>query len=158
MKKIVGIVVVVIAMCGAAHAQTGVESKRGTLSKEGEIAKRPGELAQRGKKLRLAIDQAYQKLATAKAIKNDGTSISRTVESFIPKGTPLEDAQTILRAAGFAIQPRAPNSPEPQKQEVRARIDQLVPPAFGRIGVTVLLRPEGAVVQSLSAEITRSFQ
>jgi hypothetical protein len=123
-------------------------------------------LAAQGKELRAAIDAAYQKLDNARAIKNSGMGrnfITDTVVKYIPPGTPFDDAEEILRAAGFTIQPRIPNRflPPPEKFDARATIENYVPTFFGKTSVDVSLRPRGendySVVQSLEAEISRVF-
>jgi len=119
-----------------------------------------------GEGLRGEIDAAYKTLERTGAIKNQGAGrnfITHVAVRYIPGGTPFEEAEGILRAAGFDIQPRTPNRflPEPQKYDVRATIDQYASMPLGKTSVTVCLRPRSpndySVVQSLTAEITRSF-
>lgn len=58
----------------------------------------------RGQALRKNIDAAYSKLV-ASGVSVQGVNISDTVLLHIPPGTSFEDAEAILKAAGFEIAP-----------------------------------------------------
>lgn len=66
-------------------------------------------LEQRGKMLREAIERTYKKMLDEKTLsanpraRND---ISDVVVQYIPAGTSFDDAESILRSAGFNIDPR----------------------------------------------------
>ena len=137
-----------------------------SISGREKIMAASNELELRGKQLRAEIDSAYKKLSDARAIKNQGMGrnfITDVVIKYIPVGTSFDDAETILRAAGFTIQPRLPNPylSDAEKYDERATIDQYVPTPFGKTSVDISLRPRGpddySTVQNITAEITRTF-
>ncbi len=117
----------------------------------------------RGKQLRIAIDLAYKKLSDEHAIMF-GVSITDTVVKYIPDGSSFDEAEAILRAAGFKVYPHQPNPnlPErdPNKYAVFATIDQYVSTLACKISVNVVLRPRRAddysVVQKIAATIQRA--
>lgn len=64
------------------------------------------ELKQIGKELRKAIDEEYDRLADADELKIMGQGrncITDVVVKYIPIGTSFDDAEAILRAAGFKV-------------------------------------------------------
>ena len=63
----------------------------------------PNELVQRGKELRNEIDSVYQTLKTEKKLSGRGTDISDHVRKYIPPGSSFDDAEEILRSAGFSV-------------------------------------------------------
>jgi hypothetical protein len=68
------------------------------------------ELRQRGKELRNEIDSVYKTLRAEKKITGPrGTDISDPVRKHIPPGTSFDDAEEILRSAGFDVSPRPPS-------------------------------------------------
>ncbi len=67
----------------------------------------PNSLEIRGQALRKDIDAAYRKLVKAD-IRIQGANISETFVLHIPVGTSFDDAETILKAAGFFVS-RRPN-------------------------------------------------
>jgi hypothetical protein len=66
----------------------------------------PNELVQRGKELRNEIDSVYQTLKAEKKLSGRGTDISEQVRKYIPPGCSFDDAEEILRSAGFTVYPR----------------------------------------------------
>jgi len=66
----------------------------------------PNELVQRGKELRNEIDSVYQTLKAEKKLSGRGTDISDRVRKYIPPGTSFDDAEEILRSAGFDVSSR----------------------------------------------------
>lgn len=72
------------------------------------------ELKQRGKELRAEIEQAYQKFRGSmefRKAKMADEDISPATGKYIPPGTPFEDAEIILRNAGFELSPSPPRPP-----------------------------------------------
>ncbi len=66
----------------------------------------PNELVQSGKELRNEIDSVYQTLKAEKKLSGRGTDISDRVRKYIPPGTSFDDAEEILRSAGFDVSSR----------------------------------------------------
>lgn len=66
-------------------------------------------LEQRGKQLRAALELAYKKKVDAKTLSADprvGNDVTDVVVRYIPIGTSFDDAESILRSAGFRVDPR----------------------------------------------------
>ena len=61
---------------------------------------------------------------------------------YIPIGTTFDDAERVLRAAGFQISARGKSNIYPYPYQVLATIDQYVPTLFGKTSVVVVLEPE----------------
>ena len=121
---------------------------------EKEKIMKSNELEHRGKELRKAIDDAYEKLADAEALRGKNT-ITDVVIKYIPIGTSFDDAEAILRAAGFKVEEREMNAKEPK---VFSRIrDYKLTPLFAGTSVNVILRPKSnddwSTVQSLRSNI-----
>jgi len=146
--------------------ETGIEAS--AASEREKSVEGSKQLVDRGRQLRLDIDRTYKKLSEEGAIKNQGMGrnfITDVVTKYIPLGTSFDDAEAILRAAGFTVYPRIPNPRisdlYPEKHDVIATIDQYVPTPFGKTSVDVALRPRApgdySVVQNVTAEITRIF-
>ena len=89
---------------------------------------------------------------------NGRNIITDIVIKYIPIGTSFDDAEAILRAAGFKVSPREQNPIFHDLYEVNAVIDQYVTALFGNTSINVVLRPKNkddwSAVQSLEAEIT----
>jgi hypothetical protein len=84
------------------------------------------DLQRRGTELRVALDQTYRKLVDEQAIKPlQGADATDMVERFIPLGTSFDDAEAILKSAGFRLDPR----PGP------------IPPRLGFFGVSAVINP-----------------
>jgi hypothetical protein len=66
-------------------------------------------LEQRGKQLRVALEQAYQKMVDEKTLSARpmaGNEVTDVVVRYIPIGTTFDDAESILRSAGFSVDSR----------------------------------------------------
>lgn len=120
-------------------------------------------LEQRGKQLREAIEHAYQQMLKEKLLGPDGYDISKVVLRYIPIGTTFDDAEQILRCAGFKVEPRPSvniQSVLPFKHDVIALIDPFVSHMTSKISVGVFLRPWAPgnydKVYKLEAGISRS--
>jgi hypothetical protein len=104
------------------------------------------ELVQRGKELRNEIDSVYKTLKVEKKITGGrGTDISDGVRKYIPPGTSFDDAEEILRAAGFDVSSRPLSdtmSNAPDRYSVGA--DLKLGGSFGiKIQAIVVLTPKG---------------
>jgi hypothetical protein len=76
------------------------------------------QLNERARGLRAAIDSLYKSHAAAPAVANApaGLNISSTVQKYIPQGTSLQDAEDILRLAGFRLSKSGPSQVQAQIQ------------------------------------------
>jgi hypothetical protein len=103
------------------------------------------ELQQRGKELRNEIDSVYETLKAEKKLTGRGTDISDRVRKYIPPGSSFDDAEEILRSAGFDVSPRPPSdttSNRPDRYSVGA--DLKLQGSFAiKIQAIVSLTPKG---------------
>jgi hypothetical protein len=116
----------------------------------------------RGTQLRQALLAAYEQLGKSGGVdRQHGNDITPIVAQSIPPGTSFDDAETILRDAGFKVGPR----PAPQngpggsgESDVQAVIDPYMPPLLCHTKVEVDLRPqmpfEYQIVLGLSGRFT----
>jgi hypothetical protein len=123
------------------------------------------QLATRGTQLRQEIDTVYRELDKAGQIKNNGMGrnfITHVVIKYVPVGISFEDAEAILKSAGFTIRPRIPNRmlPKDMQHDKTAIIDPYGYVPFAKQTVSVALRPKApddySVVTDVSSEITRT--
>jgi len=63
--------------------------------------------SQQGKELRSKLERVYRD-PKAKQDSSKGVDVSSTVARYIPVGTSFDDAERILKAAGFEMAPRPP--------------------------------------------------
>jgi len=66
---------------------------------------------ERGARLRLALQSAYQDLRHTGEFKSAGNDVSSIVKKYVPVGTSFADAATTLRSCGFDIDPLPPREP-----------------------------------------------
>jgi hypothetical protein len=66
---------------------------------------------ERGARLRLELERAYQDLRRTGDFKSAGNDVSAIVKKYIPVGTTFANAQTTLRSSGFEIDPAPPRDP-----------------------------------------------
>ena len=108
---------------------------------------------ERGARLRLALERAYQDLRHTGEFKSAGNDVSSIAEKYIPVGTSFADAETTLRSSGFNIDqlpPREPPNPTPlwsgeHKLMMRFAIFGtlvLAQQGFSRITAEITLLPE----------------
>lgn len=79
------------------------------------------QLQARARKLRAAIDAVYEDPGAGVAVPNapSGLDISATIRTYIPPGSPLRDAEAILRFAGFKISKSSPPNTPPSSPTVQ---------------------------------------
>ena len=58
---------------------------------------------ERGARLRLELERAYQDLRHTGGFKSAGNDVSSIVEKYVPVGTSFSNAETTLRSSGFNI-------------------------------------------------------
>ncbi|WP_175014512.1 hypothetical protein [Burkholderia lata] len=121
-----------------------------------------------GKRFRIEIDKAYQKvpkIGTTQEIDKAG-DITWLAVRYIPLGSSFDDAEVILRAAGFSVRARpGPNQPGnlPHRYDVVARIEQYRTSLLvSRTDVSVLLSPKAPGdfhdgVSAISASFTTTY-
>ena len=72
---------------------------------------------ERGARLRLELERAYQDLRHTGDFKPAGNDVSSIVKKYVPVGTSFANAETTLRSSGFNIDPlpplEAPKNPSP---------------------------------------------
>jgi hypothetical protein len=66
---------------------------------------------ERGARLRLELERAYQDLRHTGEFKAAGNDVSSIVKKYIPVGTSFANAETTLRSSGFNIGPLPPREP-----------------------------------------------
>lgn len=102
--------------------------------------------AARGKALRQAIDEEYERRRHDRQLKpmgQGGNSIDDVVRPFLHAGMKFDDAAQTLRAAGFVVRPRA-KSLVSSNLEVIAEIDRYDSVLFGfggKTSVVIILAP-----------------
>src|SRR5437763_13898291 len=90
----------------------------------------PSDFEQRGKQLRAEIEAVYKQLKSAKKLRTGikGNDITELVLKYVPIGTFFDDAENILRFAGFTVHPRPEANAagnRPDRYHVSAWIDSL---------------------------------
>ena len=68
---------------------------------------------ERGARLRLELERAYQDLRHTGDFKPAGNDVSSIVKKYVPVGTSFANAETTLRSSGFNTDPLPP--PEPRR-------------------------------------------
>ena len=104
MKKITNTAIIIffsVLMFCLLNACTWAVSHETTAEKE-QIMK-SDELELRGKQLRKAIDEEYKRRDEANELKRGMNDITAVVIKYISIGTSFDDAEAILRAAGFKV-------------------------------------------------------
>ena len=105
---------------------------------------------ERGARLRLALERAYQDLRHTGEFKSAGNDVSSIVEKYIPSGTSFADAETALRSSGFNIDPLPPREPPSNPTPLRSDEHKLMM-RFAIFG-TLVLAQQG--VSRITVEIT----
>jgi len=115
----------------------------------------PEEIRVRGIKLRAALDKVFNGLLdSAKA--GHASDFTPVFQPYIPAGMAVEDAEDILRAAGFTEPPRPSASEEPDRTRERdkyvvvAEIPQFSRRVFGNVEAYMM-----PITESLSANAGR---
>jgi len=136
------------------------------IQKENSVAATES-LEQRGKQLRVELDQAYKKMVDAKTLSPDprvSNDVTDVVVRFIPVGTSFDDAENILRSAGFKDRPRpSANSTgtRPDRYDVVASIVPFVQRFLSKASIYVYLRPAApddyGKVSKVGAEFVLSY-
>jgi hypothetical protein len=97
-----------------------------------------------GKGLRRAIENKYEEMVRTKSFKPRGqgrNAIDDVVLEYIPIGTSFDDAEAILRSAGFEVGPRGAGRIYKNTYEVSATISFFREIFLGRVDVYLRLYP-----------------
>ena len=109
---------------------------------------------ERGARLRLELQRAYQDLRRTGAFKSAGNDASSIVQKYVPAGTSFANAEITLRSSGFNVDPlpsrEPPKNPSPlwsgeHKLMMRFAIFGtlvLAQQGFSRITVEITLLPK----------------
>ncbi len=104
-----------------------------------------GSLEKLGKQLRAEIDREYRRLKyshTLKFVGNGRNDLTHILSKYIPDGSSMDRAETILENAGFTLRPRGGGSLIPGDISVIADIKLYKQLFFGRISVIAILEPK----------------
>jgi len=119
----------------AAHADAGQRTQISAL-----------DFQERGVRLRLELDRAYQDLRHTGQFKSAGNDVSSIVQKYVPAGTSFANAEITLRSSGFNVDPLPPR--EPPKTPSVSSSDERKSAIFG----TLVLAQHG--VSRITVEIT----
>ncbi|WP_124835571.1 hypothetical protein [Burkholderia sp. Bp9031] len=131
------------------------------------LASPPQDLEILGRRLRVEIDEAYQKLPKSGPIQEieKAGDITWLAVRYIPLESSFDDAEVILRGAGFSVGPR-PDKNQPgnlqHRYDVIARIDGYRSNVVSRTNVSVFLSPKAPGdfydgVSAIFASFTTSY-
>jgi hypothetical protein len=122
-----------------------------------------GDVETRGKELRTAIDAFYARLpVTTKAPSlppTPATDMADILKRYIPAGTSFDDAEAILRQAGFTIvRPRRIELQPPPTNvlpayDVLAELQQTIGSPPSRMNARAVLRPQAIMDYGVVAEV-----
>jgi hypothetical protein len=129
------------SLCAEVLRQPGTETAIGMA-----VAQRlsPEDARDRGSKLRAELDKAFNALPDSERAGHAG-EFTAIALPYISAGTALEDAVSILKAAGFA-EPPGPRARQEQDRDrdwyaIVAEIPQFSGRVFGNVDVYVMLLP-----------------
>jgi hypothetical protein len=105
---------------------------------------------ERGARLRLELERAYQDLRRTGEFKSAGNDVSSIVQKYVPVGTSFADAETTLRSSGFDIDPLPPREP-PERPSPLWSGERALMMRFALFG-TLVLAQHG--VSRITVEIT----
>jgi hypothetical protein len=105
------------------------------------------ELEQRGQQLRAEIESIYKNLKASGSLVSavHGNKIDDVVLKYVPTGISFDEAENILRFAGFKVYPRPEANPpgkRPDRYDVSAWIDPLDKGLIWKVQVIVSLSPK----------------
>ena len=101
MRATMKFAVICVSLLIAAHADAvGQRNQKSAL-----------DFRERGARLRLELERAYQDLRHTGEFKSAGNDVSSIVQKYVPVGTSFANAETTLRSAGFNIDPLPPREP-----------------------------------------------
>ena len=104
---------------------------------------------ERGARLRLELERAYQDLRHTGEFKSAGNDVSSIVKKYVPVGTSFADAETTLRSSGFNIDPLPPREPPKNRSPESSEHELMM--RFAIFG-TLVLAQQG--VSRITVEIT----
>jgi hypothetical protein len=140
MRAIVKLAVICVSLLTAAHADA-VDHRNQINALD---------FQQRGARLRLELERAYQDLRRTGDFKSAGNDVSSIVKKYVPVGTSFANAETTLRSSGFNIDPLPPREP-PENPSPLWSDEQKLMMRFAIFG-TLVLAQQG--VSRITVEIT----
>jgi hypothetical protein len=159
-------------LASAAVCMSGPASKLAAGESQGDIATvdrtgmskmSPDQIEKRGKELRAALQQTYEELVASRKMSGLETDITQYVKPYIYAGMMFDEAESILKAAGFHIDPRPaadrandPNSPK-DWYAVLASISPFVQRFMGKVSADVMLLPRSPGDYSVVDSVRASF-
>jgi hypothetical protein len=136
MREPVKFAIICVSLLIAAHADAvGQRAQTSTL-----------DFQERGVRLRLELERAYQDLRRTGEFKTAGNDVSSIVQKYVPVGTSFADAEITLRSSGFNVD--SPPSLEPPKSPSLSSSDE----RKSAISGTLVLAQHG--VSRITVEIT----
>ena len=136
MRETVKFAIICVSLLIAAHADAvGQRTQISAL-----------DFQERGVRLRLELERAYQNLRHTGEFKSAGNDVSSIVQKYIPVGTSFANAEITLRSSGFNVDPLP--SREPPKSPSLSSSDERKLAIFG----TLVLAQHG--VSRITVEIT----
>ena len=105
---------------------------------------------ERGARLRLELERAYQELRHTGGFKSAGNDVSPILKKYVPVGTSFANAETTLRSAGFNIDPLPPREPPKDPSPLWSGESQLMM-RFAIFGTLVLAEQK---LSRITVEIT----
>ena len=105
---------------------------------------------ERGARLRLELERAYQDLRHTGEFKSAGNDVSPILKKYVPVGTSFANAETTLRSAGFNIDPLPPREPPKDPSPLWSGESQLMM-RFAIFGTLVLAEQK---LSRITVEIT----
>ena len=113
------------------------------LTCAGRATAEPASILERhGKQLRADIETAYKEFKHQRKVSLQGNDITDLIQRYLPSGMAFDDAETALRAAGFAVWPRPrPKHDHPQWYFGGGSINPLDSGFIWRVSVWVMLEP-----------------
>lgn len=102
---IAGLVLGMAFLLGPAHGDD-IQKEKSVVTTES--------LEQRGKQLRVALERAYKEMVDAGTLSTDSrvsNNVTDVVIRYIPVGMSFDDAESILRSAGFRVSRPSANPP-----------------------------------------------
>ena len=142
----------------AQAADNAQQNLNNSMHQKETLQMNQADLQVRGKQLRAAVDKRYRQLDEKDQINPQrGNNIDDVVTPFIAIGSSFDEAEIILRAAGFKVSPRQKHPYIINQYLVYASIDPYALKGMGKTGVTITLEPKNpndwSSIEKLSAAI-----
>jgi hypothetical protein len=130
---------------------------------EGTRKMSPDEIERRGKELRAALQQTYEEIVASAKPSGLQTDITRSVTPYVSAGMTFEEAESILKVAGFEINPHptADKAKDPNRAKdwyaVLASISSFIQGFMRKVSVYVTLFPKSPGDYTVVDNVQASF-